>query len=158
MKKVFLVILFITGIIEVQYAQDMIRHKLPHKRLEELEKIKLLEVLEMNEETTLKFFSRRNAHMERLMELNEQIQYKSEEIRELIKDNSDKQELKNSVKEYLELESKLPKEKSDFVNSLSDILNEKQIAKLVIFEKKFREEIRGIIFRERGKGKKLEEN
>ena len=37
----------------------------------------------------------------------------------------------------------------DFVNSLSDILSYEQIGKLIIFEKRFRNEVRKLLIKER---------
>jgi hypothetical protein len=36
--------------------------------------------------------------------------------------------------------------RNQFVNSLDDILSTEQIAKLIVFEKRFRDEIRNVLF------------
>jgi hypothetical protein len=138
------------------FAQDNKHYA--HKRLQELEKIKLIETLNMNEETTLKFFTRRNAHRDKMEGLNDKLQEKANQIQNMLKENPDKTKLKSSVKEYLDLEAKITKEKADFIHSLSDILNDEQIAKVVVFDKMFREQIKEIIFRERGKKWKKDKN
>ena len=39
----------------------------PSDKIRELEKIKLIEILDLDEETTLKFFARRNEHLKKWM-------------------------------------------------------------------------------------------
>jgi hypothetical protein len=149
MRNTMLIILLTLVIGAGGFAQE--RKHFAHKRLEELEKLKLIEILNMNEETTLKFFARRNAHKEKMESLNDKLTDKAEKIQNMVKDNPDKAKLKIAVKDYLDLEAKMTKERADYIHSLPDILNEEQIAKVVIFERIFREQIREIIFRERGK-------
>jgi hypothetical protein len=156
MNKSLLIIILSLLISVAGFAQE--KKHMGHKRLEELEKLKLIEVLNMNEETTLKFFARRNAHKDKMEELNDKLSDKAAQIEKMIKENAEKSKLKSAVKEYLDLEIKIPKERMDFVHSLSDILNDEQMAKFVIFEKTFREEIKDIIFRERRKNMKNSEN
>jgi predicted patatin/cPLA2 family phospholipase len=68
-------------------------------------------------------------------------------------DGKNDEELKKMINQYQDLENKILKRKQDFYNSLSDILSYKQIAKVLVFERKFREEIRSALFQERRKGK-----
>jgi len=149
MKNTLLIILLSLIIGVSGYAQE--KKHFAHKRLEELEKLKLIEILNMNEETTLKFFARRNSYKDKMEALNDKLSDKADMIQNMVKDNPDKTKLKNAVKDYLDLEAKITRERADYIHSLSDILNEEQIAKVVIFERIFREQIREIIFRERGK-------
>src|SRR5690606_24597403 len=105
MKKLFLILFILLIAVSTQYAQESRGGKHdPKGRLAELEKIKLLEALDMDEETTLKFFSRRNAHKDKMDELFDRMQNKSDQISELIKEDADKQQLTKAVNEYLELE------------------------------------------------------
>jgi len=63
----FCLLLFISA-----YSFAQIENKPPHhmrERLSQLEKIKLIETLEMDEETTLKFFARRNEHQMKIDQL-----------------------------------------------------------------------------------------
>ena len=53
------------------------------------------------------------------------------------------------IDKYLSYDNEIEKEREAFIHSLSDILSVTQIAKLVVFEKKFRDEIRDILFKTR---------
>lgn len=159
MKKIFIIILALAAF--VQYALPQERpgrfdRPMLNKKLQELEKIKLLETLNLDENTTLKFFSRRNTHREKMMELNNELDVKESQLEESLNSKSDKGQLKTLINEYLGLEEKIADERARFLNSLTDILTDEQRAKLIIFEKKFRQEIRNILMRERGKRRSID--
>ncbi len=125
----------------------------PHdgmKKIEQLEKIKLIEALDMDEQTTLKFFARRNEHNNKMKELMEKSRQQLDSIDEKLKEKPVNEKMLNSmIDQYFTYESDIEKEKEAFIHSVSDILTVTQIAKLVVFEKKFRDEIRDIIFKTR---------
>jgi gas vesicle protein len=120
----------------------------PRDKIEALERIKLLETLDMDEETALKFFARRNEHMERMKVLMDEVDTQFNKIKNKIsatKDDNDP-ELKKLVDSYLETHKKMDEERERFFNSLNDILTYKQLAELTLFERRFREEIRDVLF------------
>jgi hypothetical protein len=126
----------------------------PMKKIEELEKIKLIETLGMDEPTTLKFFARRTKYREEQAQLLKSSMALLDQISDLTKkDDGKDEELKKMINQYHDFENKILKRKQDFYNSLSDILTYKQIAKVLVFERKFREEIRSALLQERRKGK-----
>jgi len=129
------------------YAQPH-RKGEPKEKIEALEKIKLLEVLDMNEETAIKFFARRNEHQQKMKELFYGIDEKLDKIKDKTsstKDDNDP-ELKKLIDNYLLAHQKLDEERKRFFNSLNDILTYKQIAEFTLFERRFREEIRDVLF------------
>ena len=110
-------------------------------KIEQLEKIKIIEELNMDEETTLKFFSRRNEHREKQRAL---IEYR-DQLFKTLSENFDSEEdinYKEKTVEIFEIEKKMTTERVDFFNSLTDILTEKEMVQLIIFEFKFRNEVR----------------
>ena len=154
MKKHFflvVIILLATCTLWAQEDPPIMQEGMRCGKLAELEKIKLIETLQMDEETTLRFFSRRSEHMrgqknlmdsrkELLKELEKKIQ--NEEI--ISADDYDTyfDKLTHSAKQMLT-------NKLEFYGSLSDILTSEQIAKLVVFEFSFMREIRKIMRKER---------
>jgi len=134
-------------------------HDKPNKhryKLAQLEKAKLIEALELDEETSIRFFARRNQSKKDIDELEK----KSDEIivqlentmkeKDSPKDENQKRLIADLLKTRLQIES----EKQKFINSLSDILSTEQIARLLVFEKRFREEIRNVLFDRRSPNKK----
>ena len=125
----------------------------PDKKIEELEKIKLIDALNMDETTTLKFFARRNKFRNEMKEMASDGDNILKKINtELDKGKeADQASLKSLITQYSEIQVKMVKKRGEFINSLSDILSTDQIAKMLVFEKKFRDEIRRALFHERMK-------
>ena len=120
-------------------------------KFEELEKIKLIEVLQMDEETTLRFFARQSEHKKQQDEIQDNIRTNSDNLEALLKSEKSvsTEELKSKINEINNLQLQLEKNRVDFINSLSDILSYEQIAQLIIFEKRFRNEVRKMIMKDR---------
>jgi hypothetical protein len=120
-------------------------------KFEELENIKLIETLQMDEETTLRFFSRKSEHKIQQNEIQEKIRENIDNLDVLLKSGRavTTDELKSQINEINNLELQLEKNKVEFLNSLSDILSYEQMAKMIIFEKRFRNEVRKLLMRDR---------
>ena len=160
MKKLFLLITAVLLICGPAAAQHMERDDMgpdgnrgPDKKIEELEKIKLIDALNMDENTTLKFFARRNKFRSEMKQMGTQADDVLAKINtELDKGkNVDQANLKSLISQLGEIQVNIAKKRGEFVNSLSDILTTEQIAKMLVFEKKFRDEIRRALFHERMK-------
>ncbi len=154
--KTLLGILFVITFVFSNYGQEF-RHPMQKEargKIDELEKIKLIDALQMNEETTLRFFARRSEYQNRLRELSKKADEQLDKISDYIKDKGDKNStaLKKMINDYLGYGEAIAREKTNFINSLSDILTYDQISKLLVFEKRFREELRKIIFFGRRRG------
>jgi len=121
------------------------------EKFEQLEKIKLIETLEMDEETTLRFFARRSEHKKQQDDIQENIRQKIDNLDVIFKSGrvATADEIKSDINEINNLQLQFDKGRVDFVNSLSDILSYEQIAKLIIFEKRFRNEVRKLLIKER---------
>lgn len=121
------------------------------EKFEQLEKIKLIETLQMDEETTLRFFSRRTEHRSQQEDIQEKIRSNIDNLDLMMKSGRavTTEELKSKIKEINNLKLQLEKNKVEFLNSLSDILSYEQIAEMIIFEKRFRNEVRKLLMKER---------
>jgi len=123
----------------------------PNEKIEELEKIKLIEILDADEETTVRFFSKRAEHREKMKQLMDLSDKQLDQLEEIVNNSNEPNDpnLKKIIDDHLNSMQKIEVEKKTFLTSLNDILTYEQIAKVMIFERKFRDEIRGILFRER---------
>lgn len=141
-----------TGIIAQHRMGDRKRNF--RDRIDQLEKIKLIEELHMSEEVTMKFFAKRNEFREKGKRLNEKIDSLSALIREK-SSNKDEQtsatEWKKIIDEFISTEKTLQRNKLDFFNSLQNLLTPQQMAEFLAFEKRFREEMQEIILHGRNK-------
>jgi len=152
MKTIYymlMLLIFISGIIIPQrgkWQDEEMRAK-----FEQLEKIKLIETLEMDEETTLRFFARKSEHQKQQEEIQEKIKENINNLEVIFKSGrvATVDEIKANINEINTLSNQLEKNRTDFINSLSDILSYEQIAKLLIFERNFKDEIRKLIMKER---------
>jgi ribosomal protein S15P/S13E len=120
-------------------------------KLNQLEKIKLIETLEMDEETTLRFFSRRNENQTKMEKLNERADEIITQMEDILKAGKvyTEAELESLIANANSIQKQMVQTKSDFINSLNDILTTEQIAKLIIFERRFKDELKRAMFKGR---------
>ncbi|MBA4250166.1 MAG: hypothetical protein C0425_01305 [Chlorobiaceae bacterium] len=152
MKKIFFlifIIIFATVSVEAQQNRKK-QQKEGLRKIEELEKIRLIENLNLSEENAIRFFSRRNDHQDKIREMNNQIQDLLLEMKSEI-DDGKTSNLKKLTDDYLKMNSAIQKERENFILSLSDILTQEQVAKFLIFQKKFRDEIQELLLKNRKK-------
>jgi hypothetical protein len=118
------------------------------EKLEQLEKIKLIESLDMDEDTSIRFFARRNESKREIQELEKKTDDIIFELEKSfnIEDKNQDEKQKQLISEMLKNRESIELKRNQFINSLGDILSTEQIAKLIVFEKKFRDEIRNVLF------------
>jgi len=149
MKKLLMIIFTLIVLTSIAYTQQMKERKMKNmEKLEQLEKIKLIESLDMDEDTSIRFFARRNESKREIQELEKKTDdiifelEKSFNSEEKYQDEKQKQLISEMLKNREAIEMR----RNQFINSLDDILSTEQIAKLIVFEKRFREEIRNVLF------------
>lgn len=122
-----------------------------NKKIRQLEKIKLIEALDMNEETTLKFFARKNEMENDIDSLKQEVDEIISEMEESISGERELTEVQKSdmIKRFVALHNKMEERKNEFISSLDDILTNEQIITYLVFERKFHREIRKLLFKER---------
>lgn len=148
MYKLIITLLAIILLTSISFPQKMDERGMKHRgKLEQLEKIKLIEALDLDEETSIRFFSRRNESRKEIQELEIRT---DDIIAELEKsfnygDKSKDDLQKRLTSDLLKTRESIETKRNQFINSLNDILTTEQIAKLIVFEKKFRDEIRNVL-------------
>jgi Spy/CpxP family protein refolding chaperone len=147
MKKVFLPFLITCLIFSSVIAQNrmkMGKDSKPLQRIEQWEKLKLIDALGLNEETALRLFARRHENQVKIKEILDQRDSALHEIEDEInnKNQSSDAIYKDQVNKLLSLEERITIERGNFLKSLNDILTPQQIAKLVVFESRFRRQVR----------------
>lgn len=152
MKLIFRIVLVSLIVSSGLFAQKGKMHDEEMRaKFEELEKIKLIEALHMNEETTLRFFARQTEHKEEQKAIMEELKAITDELDYILKSEKPaaSEDLKSKINELNDLELQLEVNRAEFINSLSDILTYEQIAQLIIFERSFRNEVRKMLMKER---------
>lgn len=120
------------------------------KRIDQLEKVKLLEILDMNEETSVKFFVRRKEFKQRQRQMQDAVDSLHENLHRQLEAGG-KTDYKTLINEIIQKEDELMKSRMEYIRSQEDILNDEQIAKLIIFEREFRKELQDLLFKRGGK-------
>ena len=153
MKKLIFLIISVALLQGMGFPQGREHHKEIREKIEQLEKIKIIETLKMDEQTTLKFFSRRTEFRDKVKDLMDKENNLLNKMDDFIKSSKDKNNSKYQglIEQYFDLDQKIFDAKKSFITSLSDILSQEQIAKLLVFQRQFREEVREILFKRGGK-------
>ncbi len=149
MKNLFITLLTVILLTSISFSQQMKEKGMKNReKLDQLEKIKLIEALDLDEETSIRFFARRNESRREVQELEKKSDDIIFELEKSFdsenKNQAEKQE--QLISEFLKTRESLELKRSQFINSLDDILSTEQTAKLIVFEKKFRDEIRNVLF------------
>ena len=161
MKKIFtftgLLLLFLVFNVSQMKAQDSgarpFLRRGAMRKIEELEKIKLLDVLNMDEATSVKFFTRKNQSRDKIFNYEDKINDILNNIDAEVKKGKDKDvnKIQKLNDDFVSISIEIEKERMNFLRSLNDILSPEQIGKYIVFEKRFREEIRDLLIKERSK-------
>jgi hypothetical protein len=147
--KLFVFALLLTVMVTAQTQHKRMNHMQKVKnKIEELEKIKLIEILDLNDEVMIKFFNRRKDFIEKNSQLEEKKNKQIDNLRASI-DNLDEQKGKVMIDEILATDEEIVKNRREFVYSLKDLLNNKQIAKFIIFERNFKKELKELLLKKR---------
>jgi len=149
MNKLFLILFTLTLLTSIVYPQQIKERKMKNReKLEQLEKIKLIESLDMDEDTSIRFFARRNESKREIQELEKKTDDIILELEKSFNTEDKNQNVKQKqlISEMLKNRESIEIKRNQFVNSLGDILSTEQIAKLIVFEKRFRDEIRNVLF------------
>jgi hypothetical protein len=114
----------------------------PLERLEQLKKVRLIEVLDLKEEQSVRFFARFNEHESRKRELAKAKDEVLDRLERLVRNHADAKEIEKMFPEVAAANAKLVGEGAQFFDSTSDILSAEQRAKLLLFERHFNRELR----------------
>ena len=125
------------------------------ERIERFKKMRLIEMLGLKEEQSVRFFARFNEFEIARKEWNRQKDESLDKIERLIRNKAETKEFEKLFDEVESINRKIGEEKLKFFNGLSDLLNIEQRAKLLLFERRFetelREAVREVQQRRRGK-------
>ncbi|MEO8231184.1 MAG: hypothetical protein ABI638_02805 [Ignavibacteriota bacterium] len=148
MKKIIFVIAIILFSTTLFYPQKMRDKMMRNKgKLEQLEKVKLIEALDLKEDVAVRFFARRNESRNEIETLENKVDDILVELENTFnsKDKNIETKQKQLVAEFYKTKESVDQKRVQFIKSLDDILTTEQICKLIVFEKKFREEIRNVL-------------
>ncbi len=112
------------------------------ERLEQLKKIRLMEVLRMDEETSLRFFSRYNKHEEEMREFEMKRNRLIDRLQQLRGSDAPDAELQRLTKEIRATGEEAYRTREKYLDEISRLLTAKQFADYIVFERAFLRNLR----------------
>jgi hypothetical protein len=102
----------------------------------------LIEILEMKEDQSVRFFARMSEHDRQRRELMRAKGEALDKLERLVRNRAGSAELEKLMPEVLDTESRIREEQRSFFSGLGDILTVEQRAKFLLFERQFEKELR----------------
>ena len=115
------------------------------ERLEQFKKIRMMEVLKLDEPTSIRFFARYNKHQEFLRDLRLKQGDVLERLQTLRKSNASDAEYDKVIRELRTLEEQVDEAKSKYLDELSEVLTKRQLAEYMVFEWRFQQNLRDLL-------------
>lgn len=144
-----LTVIILTGLLAAQPQGERWRDMMGPERIEKYKKMRLLEVLKLQEEAAVRFNSKYNLHKDKIRELRniqDEIQERLEEIIKLQSEiGKDGKEIRKYLDQIEDNRAKLMDEDKRFLKEMREFLSNEQMAKYYIFQKNFERELREAI-------------
>lgn len=123
----------------------------PQKRLKQLEKVKLLEILDMDDETASRFFKLKDQHENNISLLRERQNKILDDVEETLSEDGSKKisSLNKLVSDFEKTEKEMFDERERFHQEIQNLLPAEKFARFIVFERNFRAEIRELIMGDR---------
>ena len=114
----------------------------PSDRIENLRKVRLVEILDLKEDQSVRFLARMNEHDNARRALMKERGEALDRLERLVRNKADDGEFEKGFADVAAVDEKLVTERRGFFGGLSDILSPTQRAKMLIFERRFEKELR----------------
>ncbi len=143
MKLIMMSMIFL---VSVAVSQDPPPFRGPGaERVEQFKKIRMMEVLKLDEEVSIRFFARYNKQQEEMRGVAMKRDSLLEQLEMYRKRNTSDAEYEKVFKSLSALGPDVMKIREKFLTELKDILTTKQIAEYLVFERRFYENLRDVM-------------
>ena len=115
------------------------------ERIEQFKKVRLMETLKMDEETSIRFFARYNKYVESLHAIQKDHNSLIDQLQKLTKSTANNSDIEQAIKDIEMSEEKISETRAKFLDELKEVISIKQIAEYVVFERNFNRNLREII-------------
>ena len=115
------------------------------ERIERFRKMRMIEMLDLKEEQSVRFIARFNEFENATKDLHRQRDEVLDKLERLVRNNADPKEIERIFPEVEAVSRKIGEERLKFFNGLSDLLSVEQRAKLLLFERRFENELRDAV-------------
>ena len=117
------------------------------ERIDQMKKIKLLDILNLDEQTSEKFLSKYSFYEKKLHEKKKALDEASDEIEQVLKKGANKDELSQKSKKLLTAQEEFHSLVIEKLKAMESILNPTDYAKFLVFEQRFYEELQRILLK-----------
>lgn len=115
------------------------------ERLQHLKKLRLMEVLKLNEEESIRFFTRYNKFEEELRDLEHERNDIIDDLETQLKEGQKVESLEKGFDDLFALGQKVVDARIRFYKEVRGMLTPQQVARLIVFERNFTRDLREII-------------
>ena len=126
-------------------AQNRMNQGRPGQRIEQFKKLRLIEALKLDEDTSVRFFAKYNKHEEAVRDINKDRDGLLDQLQGLRKSDATDAEMVKIIDNLVSLDKKLSDERSRFAEDIKNVLSTKQIADLFLFERNFVRNVRQLM-------------
>ena len=111
------------------------------ERLQQVKNVRMIEMLDLTEDQSVRFFARLHEHNRMKEELKKEKSAGLEKIERLLRNRAADEELRSMFTEILAIDAKLCEQERNFFQSLQDLLAVEQQAKFLLFDRQFQKEL-----------------
>lgn len=124
------------------------------ERIEQLKKVRLVELLDLNEELSVRFFARMKQHEDAMRSLAEGRNALLDRVERLVRNEAEEKEFETLFPQMHAIDDRISAERKAFFDNLGSMLTPVQRGKFLLFERQFDRELREAMreVRERRRG------
>ncbi|WP_169304725.1 Spy/CpxP family protein refolding chaperone [Chloroherpeton thalassium] len=127
-------------------------------RIEELKVWKLTERLNLTEAQSVKFFPKYKAYQEKSAEHFEQMHEQMQALRVMQEGKASESEIDAKIDEFLKTQAAMPELLHHHIKEFREVLSARQVAELIIFERDFMRDLKGILRKANRRGGRFNSN
>jgi len=142
MKHTVVLVLLVIGLSGVMFAQRGPRQFRASERVEQFKKLRMIEALKLDDETSVRFFAKYSKHEDAMQDINKQRDDLIDQLETMRKSNTDGQAMEKIFSDLTALDTRQADERARFLGDLKTVLTTHQIADLIIFERNFARNVR----------------
>ena len=124
--------------------------RMAQERIMQMKKMKLLEILELNEKQSDKFLIKYTSWEKKLKAQNDKIDKLSDDLFKLLKDKGSESEIVKLSNEIMKQRATFAKLQTEKLKDFQSLLSKKNFANFLVFENRFLKELGRMMMRFRG--------
>lgn len=115
------------------------------ERLEQWRKVRIMEVLKLDEETSVRFFARYNKHVQAMREIQQGRNALVDQLEAMGRSGASDGEFQQVEAKLVRTDEQVADARASFLEDVKPILTPKQIGAYIVFERNFRKNVNEII-------------